>query len=284
MIDIGLAQRLPDPARRKLRLLNGLAMSADAVAEAAARQLNKLDGDDPNVERLQRTVEEQEHRRAQLFELVGSCTRWLRANDSAEFEVVEAAAPPRAEGESAERVLGRVRAQINALIAERERVRRARLPKAAIKAAIRDQVLRLADHGRPMLRPDHRGVVEPVFGDPRGGVDVDVRWVVGLVCWAVGGQVIERLDEMVDGLTDEGMALAASERESELARIEVDLDQLERSEEALISQVYEANVDFLRRAQASPSAVLAVRVVRREERPARRPRPAPTAQAEQAAE
>jgi hypothetical protein len=87
--------------------------------------------------------------------------------------------------------------------------------------------------------------------------------------------MVEALDEMVDGVfADDSSAMAADDQERELARLNAEIERLERVEENLIESAFGLNVDILRRPYASPPAVLGVklRVIAPAERPSRRAR------------
>ena len=184
MIASDILVRLPDQARAKLLLLDGLAADADDMARAAQGRLNNLgrqypgagDGN-PNTVRLAAVVQTQAHRHRELFDLIGSCQRWLRGlPPDAPLDVVAVEPPGLREGEQtiADAVVS-VRSEIGELVVERLRVTQAPEPKADIKRAMRLQVARMAELGRPTLPASAAGpkrcstISAPTSASPRHG-------------------------------------------------------------------------------------------------------------------
>jgi hypothetical protein len=82
------------------------------------------------------------------------------------------------------------------------------------------------------------------------------------------------LEAMVDALPD-SEAMNEDEQREALAELDAEIDALERNEAALIEAAFDEGVDILRRPNADPACVLAVRHVKPvvAARPSRRPRP-----------
>ena len=74
----------------------------------------------------------------------------------------------------------------------------------------------------------------------------------------------------VERAVNDAAAKAADEQGTELRRLGDAIEELQRVEEALISQAFDSGVEISRRPNADPPCVLGVRVATR---PARRPRP-----------
>jgi hypothetical protein len=259
-------ERLPEPARQKLLLIDGLSDEALDVGEAAQGRLNQLGrmhgvGDNPTVARLAAVVEVQDHRRHELHSLVGACVRWVKAlSPDTPLDVVPAPAPPPLGDEvlSAEEAVMKVRSKIGALTIERTEVQRLPEPKAVIKAAFRAEVARLASNARPMLKLD-RGAAKPMFADPQADFGLSPGYAAGLLAWLFPDEVIARLDAMVEAEIDDAAALATSDQQAELGELSAGIEQLGRQEEALIEAAFAQGVDVLRRARADPACVLGVR-------------------------
>jgi hypothetical protein len=287
-------QRLPPAAQSKLLLLDGLSDELLARADSAQAQLRNLARrrypgveDDPSVPRLGAVVADAEHRREELFRLVGACVQWVRSipEHALPLEAVAVDVSPRNNGESAdgsarsspEEAVMKIRAEIGELTLERMEVAQLPEPRPIIMAAFRAEVARLAAAARPALSFE-RGRARPLFQHPDF---IGPEFVAGLLSWLFPDKMTERLDEMVAAEIDDMAAMASDEQERELARLDGEIEALGRQKEALIEAAFARGVDVLRRANASPQAVLGVRlrpVVAA--RPMRRPRPArPVAEA-----
>jgi hypothetical protein len=84
---------------------------------------------------------------------------------------------------------------------------------------------------------------------------------------------------MVDALRE---VMTTPEQTAELARLDAEIESLQRAEESLIELAFANGTDVLRRSNANPACVLSVRVRAAAPvvRPARRPRPDMAAAAE----
>lgn len=288
MIHDDVLIRLPDQARAKLLLIDGLASDADDMARSAQIRLNNLGRQypgvgaaNPNVARLGAAVDQHAHRHRELSDLIGSCTRWVRGlPPDAPLDVVPAPAPTpfMEEGEmlTAEDAVVRISAKIGELVIERMHVTQAPEPKAEIKASLRVQMARLAEISRPTLKSE-RGRAEAVFNDMRADFGISPGYVAGMFAWLFPDQMIEALDELVDAaLPDDGSAMSADVQEKALKRLDAEIEQLGRVEEALIEAAFGHGVDVLRRSAADPACVLGLRLrmVALAERPSRRRRDA----------
>jgi hypothetical protein len=276
MIDSGLAQRLPEEARQKLLLIDGLASDADDLANVAQDRLNKIarfsgGADNPHAVRLAAKVAVQSDRHRALLDLVHAIERWLRAvPPQVEFEMVADALPSLGDGETFEEAVVRVRAKIGEMTVARFHVTQTREPRAILKERLRDQVRRLAGDARPSLRLE-RGLTEAVWVDQRADFGLREAYLVGMLAWLDPEKMDAALSAMVDDLPDTG-TMTADEQAKALADLDGELEELQRAEESLIEAAFADGVDVLRRAGAEPRCVLGLRVVT-EQRPARRPRP-----------
>ena len=134
---------------------------------------------------------------------------------------------------------------------------RAPEPKPVLKARLRAQIAKLAADAKPTLRAERGKAEVAVFRDrePR--------------CHAAWGPYVRRrdlclarfperdgqhaLDSPVDdALPDDSEAMTEAEQREELAKLDAEIDGLERSEESLVVEAFSRGVDVLRRANASP--------------------------------
>ena len=275
MIHPDILSRLPDPARQKLLLLDGLSDEALDLADAAQSRLNDLAARrgypggpeaNPTVARLGAVVATQERRREELFGLVNGVVAWLRGVPPLiEIEIAAAPSPPSLaeEGESLtpEEAVMKLRGKLTELTMERMATMNAPPPRDEIRRALNAQIAKLAAAAVPTLKLG-RGRVEVLFGDPRGGFEIGAAWVAGLLAWIYPGALMSQIDELIDAaVPDNGAALTDDRRQAELARLDGEIDALERVEENLISEAFErGGADILRRRNASPMAVLGVRL------------------------
>jgi hypothetical protein len=265
LIAADILARLPDQARQKLLLIDGLSDEALDIAQGAQARLNDLARrypgaeENPSVPRLGAVIADAEHRRSELFDLVTACQRWVKAvPEGVELDVV-AAEPPSGEGEAApEEAVVRLRTKIGELAIERLRVQHLPEPKAIIKQAFRAEVARLAADARPWLNLE-RGRAGPVFHDRQADFGLSPRFVAGLLCWLFPDAMSERLDAELDQEVAAAAAMATDEQERELSRLEAEIEALGRQEEALIEAAFARGVDILRRGRADPACVLGVR-------------------------
>lgn len=287
MVHPDILVRLPDAARQKLLLLDGLSDEALDLAQSAQGRLNDLAArrgypeDNPTVARLGAVIATQDRRRQELFNLVNAVQTWVRALPPAEIaplEIVAAPAPPSllADGDQSltpEAAVMRIRSQLGDLTVERMAAASAPRPKDEIRAQAHAQMAKLAAAARPVLRLE-RGRAEVVFGDPRGGFEVGAAWVAGLIALVYPGAMADEVDRLIDAaVPDDAATMTEFEQQAELARLDTEIDALQRVEEALIEAAFSQNVDILRRPNASPDAVLGVRLVKPAVAPRRERRP-----------
>jgi hypothetical protein len=80
-----------------------------------------------------------------------------------------------------------------------------------------------------------------------------------MTAWLQPDAMLARLVADIDALPEPKLSMTEKEREEKLAEVRDELDALERNEEALITRAHEMDgVEILRRADASPLAVLSV--------------------------
>jgi hypothetical protein len=256
--------RLPDPARRKLFLLDGLMADALDAARSAQNRLNEVGrrngADDPNIERLSAIVRRESHRQSELADVTNRCVAWLRTlPETMAVEMAGIEPPKLAEGETVEDTVLKLRARIGAATVEQHRVSLMPEPKADLKRQMRAHMAELVRHAAPTLRLE-RGKAQPVFADQRRDFGLSETYLVGLMGWLIPEAMEKRLDGMIDALPN-FEALSSGEQAKRIAALTVELDGLERAEEALIELAASQGQDILRRGVADVDAVLGVREI-----------------------
>jgi hypothetical protein len=248
----------------------------DAAASAQARLRGLQDqlrsstltdeqqnGIDQEIERLLAVRAKQNDRHAALLALVDNLRRYVQAMPRGIYlESAKFTRPELLKGETMADALARIRDQITGTKHHRQAVASAALPKSAMKAAAKRYVDEMAERGRPRVAGDGNGF-KASFGDTRSFVPQGVRAAAELLCWMDGPAVLKRLEAEIDALPTPANAMNADERERRLADLTADLEKLERDEEALIEQAADDGIEVLRRAEASPAAVLGIRVKQR---------------------
>jgi hypothetical protein len=279
MIHPDVLARLPDASRQKLLLLDGMSDESLDIAQSAQGRLNDLARRYPGAEanstvaRLGAVIADAEHRREDLFRLISACAQWVRSvpEPALPLEAVTDPPPPLEHGETPEDAVMKIRREIAELTVERLEVAQLPEPKPIIMAAFRAEVSRLATATRPRL-DFTRGRARPVF---QAADFISPEFVFGALAWFDGARMLELLDQAVEAEIDDAAEMASDEQQTELARLDGEIEALGRQEEALIDAAFEKGVDILRRANASPPCVLAVRLPKPvvAARPMRRPRP-----------
>jgi hypothetical protein len=95
-----------------------------------------------------------------------------------------------------------------------------------------------------------------VWTDPARDFGLSETFVIGAAAWLHGvDKVAAKLFEVVDKLPKQG-AVSTAKQEARLAELHDMILSLERDEESLIMAAHASGVDVLRRAGASPQAVL----------------------------
>jgi hypothetical protein len=260
-------ERLPDLSRAKLLLIDGLAADALDASRSAQNRLNEIgrrrggpSADDPNVTRLGSMATTQNHRAETLASLAAACVRWIRAlPEGVALEPVSPKPPELSKGESPEAKVMAIRAKVAELSVERASVMQAPPLKADMRRQVRPFVEGLAKRGQPRLRLERGKPFEAMFVDDAKDFGIHEGFIAQTLAWLAGGTMIERLEGMVDAMPERG-ALSDPEQTQRLAALGSEIEALERDEEALIEAAFADGLDILRRRNASPGAVLGVRV------------------------
>ena len=167
-------------------------------------------------------------------------------------------------GDALTEALAAIRSHVGKLKVELGKTKSAALPKADMKRLARAYAHDLAKKGAPKIEV-RKGVFEATFHDPR--LDVELTAMPALLAatmaWVDPDRLAQRLEAEIDAMPEPPLALSKTAQAKRLAEVEAELDGLERREEALIRQAALAGTDILRRPDASPAAVLGVKIARR---------------------
>ncbi len=268
-------RELPLAAQNKLSAIERAAEDAAALVQASlsrARQLSaalsaaeagEIPGDIVGLTRELETTRAAQSARQARYSTIMGCLNAVRvwAEGQPPHVVLEpapvAVEPP--EGEPLPAVIDRIRATLTATVTELRAVERAPLPVADLKAAMRQQVAALADRGRPSINIE-RGALEINFRRQQSTIPgTTPDDVAASLAWLDADLLIARLDAEIDALPTPPLALSAADKANRRAALTARIDTLERQEEALIEMALASGQDVVRRANASPAAVLGVR-------------------------
>lgn len=272
---------LPPSAASRLSRLEVLADTLKQSSNYAHNQMSEISkqlGNNPDMEAERREQIEIEYRElaAQRDELnarhrdaaglVGNLHLFLQRL-SAEPRPIEQApdtALPKKKGESLKALLERLRTEIIACKQQQHIARIAPAPVEDLREQARAYVKRLAAQVSPMPTPSMakgEGFGLSFFGDdPVSSVVTPVK-LLAAMCWADPARVTERLVEAVETMPKPAVPpLSADEKRERLKELAATLDRVEREEEAVIRACHEEGLtNVVRRADASPMAVLAIR-------------------------
>lgn len=255
---------LPEKARAKLLAISGVATDARAAAASANGRRKDLLGNrgDPEVEieiaRLTQQQAHHDHRYRELSGLAAQITQWLTAQPpSAKFEITKSHSPEIRKGETLQRAVARVRAEIVEVQQQLRATRSAAMPKDDAKVAARAYVDALIAKARPSVKLSG-GALEVDFSS-NDSYGASTRRAVELMAWLHPEQFVARLEAEIDALPEAKVSMSAEAKRARAAELVDVIDQLERDEEALIAKAEADGIEILRRATASPLAVLCLR-------------------------
>jgi hypothetical protein len=253
------AERLSD-----LEVSAALAMGAAASANDHGKDTFHHHSESARS-KLGAVAEAQRARHAKLNLLLNGIRQWLLKLPS--DAALEDVSPPMVEPlapAALEAALGSLRGRIGELRMEQHRVSAAGLPKPDLKKLARAYAADLAAKGAPKIELI-KGQFLAEFHDRR--LDVELVALPNLLAktlaWADPDRFAQRLEDEIDAMPDAPLALSKTAQAKRLAELSDELDGLERKEEALVASAALAGQDILRRADASPAAVLGVRIAKR---------------------
>lgn len=255
---------------RRLSPVDGRGVG-DHRAEGLRTALARLQMEADRLDHLiDRRGADHQRRRA----LVNAIERALADAPADHIRHVDGPEPKLRRGESNTQAVQRVRAELEALAAERAAVLSAPIPSATAKSQLRAEVETLAARGRPdvsALLAGRGGIGWPgldaapyptpaaVFG--RGQAETPMLDGAAILAWMARDEIIERLEAAIDAHADDERALTDEQRTERLAEIARRELEAERAEEFYITQAETDCVVIERRPDASPLAVLGVEII-----------------------
>jgi hypothetical protein len=267
---------IPDVATRKLAALTQQTSDAQALREAAKRQVSDaerrvqvlINSKAGEVE-LAKAAEQVERARDlmvvrhRLYEeaqgLVTKLQSWL--NETARGLQLEPAPTPQIEnGGNPTVLIGELRSRIAELVAAFWHVKRAPAPLDDAKRQVRELVAALAEKGKPAV--DIRSGTLQVKGWTAAEEHSPTfhSRTIATLCWLMPDVVIERLDEIIAPLADAD-ALPHDQRKERLAELEQQIQEAELAEEAIITKAHADGVVIPRRHDQGAASILGVRIV-----------------------
>lgn len=246
---------------------------------------NRLSADDPRLvdenrrlDRLNKKIEPLERRHAEkqalwtdLAGLVGAVDHWIVGKTC---RMYEGPVPQLRKSETFGQAVEARRRRLRELKADRAKHAAAPTPAAKAKELVRAEVAKYAELGCPDVAPviDHgeaarwpiAGMNRSNFGSLKaqvaGGDSGQVFDGAAMLCWLFRDQVIAALEKEIDALASDEVALSAEDRARLIAECDRDACALEIEEEQLIRAAAESGQPIERRRDASPEAVLLVRL------------------------
>ena len=264
--------RIPQEARNRLNQIAQEADEASVLASRTVEQINGLqkstsvinDADElkaalAEIERLDGVKAQHQQRARELSALATSLGHFLRTlPDGVALELAPPCGVDIMQGEALVDAIGRIRNEIGALQSEAARVKRARLPKSALKKRVAAYVAERAARGAPRISLANGLEIDFAATGFDGGT---VRHVIDVLTWLDPQKMRARIEEQIDGMPDDGFsAMTAEERSARLTDLDNQIELLERQEETAIRTAHDAGLTAVaRRQHASPQAVLGVR-------------------------
>jgi hypothetical protein len=249
----GVAQETVSSIMRRLSELNYAMPTAPGSEVAnmeheAARQREKLDA-------AQRKFRAAADLNAQIRHWLSS----VPANASLEDAKLKVKLAP---NEALSAAVEKIRARILVLRKEYARIHQAPPPKCDVKLKAREYCEALIEKGRPTIVATHEAPFAVTFGAMVAGAWTAQQDIAAAMCWLDPAAFAKRLNAEIDAMPQNEFSLSYRERKQRLRLAEMDLFQLERSEELLIQQGEEDGVVIARRFDADPAAILGLVVVR----------------------
>jgi hypothetical protein len=265
---------LPPAARAKLIRLEGEASDARDAANSAAKRMGELRkaltysaNPPPNAAALdveltrldkQRSAQDRRHR--ELAALTTNISDWLRSLRNVVLEPVRPVPVTLTKNVSLPDMITSVQDDIGVVQSQLYAIEHAPPPVAELKQSAREYVAGLAQRGRPRVSADGKGL-RVHFSDPEA-FGVSNKSSLPFLAWLHQDAMVAALVREIDGMRPHPGALTGEQKTQRMAAARQKLEALERTEEQLITLAQEQGFAVLRRADASPAAVLGVTVTR----------------------
>lgn len=239
------ALRIAEPPR-KAELVE-----AEGTFAAVSRELAKAEA--------QR--EARARRRNNDATLLARLSSWINTLPAGtRLEMVDASPVDPVDVEKVPGALAEVRSAIRRVGADLQVIRSAPLAAAELKDLVKAYVDRMADRGRPTFRGVAGGEFVVDWHRPEG----DRRDSLEILAWFDRDRLLARLDEEVDRqFPDTANGLDSKAKRKKIAELEAELLALEQIEETLVTRALAGGLDVQRRPQASPLAILGVRIAKK---------------------
>jgi len=269
---------LPSSANAKLIRIQGLATDSRDAATSAHRRITEIkyalatdevkredvDKLHAEMERLERVRTDQNARYSVLAGLATALTAWHRSvSPHVEIVMAKPVVAKTARGETIADAVERIRSEIKGRRSKLNEIRNAPRPKSALKAMAKGYVAELAKLGSPRVTTA-RGTFDVSFAS-EAAYGFGPRRVSELLAWLDPERFEKRIVEEIAAMPEPTLVLTDDEKAKMVAETSEELDRLERVEEALIEQAHAQGQEILRRDNASPLAVLGVRLRRSNE-------------------
>jgi hypothetical protein len=259
----GVTVELPDKSSNKLTELTMSRDSALDAARSANVRLQQLppDADQRMKDRLASEQAKHQQRFGVLSQLLSRTNQFLMELRLPVGSVLGMA--PSVDGKPKPgltliETLEAVREEIAKVQRQVSAVRSAPLKRASQTEAINNYLSRLARQARPKVAYDVRGNARVAWVEDLATMDS----VLGLLVVALGAeQVSAAFLRQFEQEPERADAVSPVERDQRLADLAASLLLLERQEEALIERAAADGTEILRRAEASPMAVLGITAV-----------------------
>lgn len=255
-----LAERLAE-RQRTIAELKFFAESGD-LTKKNADELENLHAD---VNFLHGELNSTQQKQAALAPAIQAIEHWLK-NHYAKPDYTRAQPKPPTDLRRAEKELAKAREQIESLIAQRDSIENAPLPRAEAVERISCWV----ESQAAMCRLDHFGAhaaspsselpkLEVTAVAPAHDSVVTISHDLGpQLCWLFGEMVVKRL---ADTLPADDGAIPMAERPAMIAKLDASIAKLALAEEELVGSLEAGLETVARRPDVDPAIVLNVRVV-----------------------
>lgn len=269
------AIKLPEHAAAKLATLRRLADEAQTLSRHALSNRQDLEnlrgptgmplGDNrARIADLEHAQRQHAERHWLLSAILTSIKGWIdQLPPHVQLEETKAIAPKPLNGQTIAEQLVDVRAKLMALDGELFEVRRAPAPRDEAKAFIKKYVADLVERGKPVIRLATGDVAINFGGESQFDTATGINRILAVAAWFDPENMVKRLEAELARMPERDDALSREERAKRIAKLQREIDQQQRLEEAIIERAEAEGVQVSRRPTASPAAILGVRIASR---------------------